>query len=165
MGVYHKPEPVYHKPVPVYPKPEPVYHKPKPVHPKPGPIYTKAAPLYNSAGPPYHHPPTYAPKIPKLYATHPPTYGKPAPLPAFVNLGPGQYQHEYGVTESPDEEAASAEEVVEEEIVENEEEKENSYQPSYMSTIAPAQEIAAMGEDAEALVDDVTDDVAESGEV
>jgi len=160
--VYHKPVPVYHKPEPVYHKPEPVYHKPEPVYQKPAPIYTKAAPLYNSAGPPYNQPQPYAPKIPKVYATHPPAYGKPAPLPAFVNLGPGQYQHEYGVTEAPDEEAVSEEE---EEIVEEEEEQKEPYEPSYMSTIAPAQEIAAIGEDAGALVDDVTDDVEEAEEI
>merc|ERR1711874_207146 len=166
------PAPQFKSYEPAYHKPEPVYHKPEPVYHKPAPTYSKHVPLYNSAGPPYHHPPvSYGPKIPKIYAKHPPaykkpappTYTKPAPLPAFVNLGPGQYQPTYAPTaEAPDEEAEpmedEEEEVAEEEVVVVEEE-ETPYQPSYTTTVAPSQELVAVGANEDAVVDDVTDDV------
>merc|ERR1711892_1504305 len=86
---YHKPAPLYHKPSPAYHKPAHSYHNPKP------------APLYKSAGPPYHNTPAY---VPHVYAKHPTTYRKPAPLSGFVNLGPF-----YTATEAPAEEEAPVE--------------------------------------------------------
>merc|ERR1711892_224937 len=77
---YHKPAPLYHKPSPAYHKPAPVYHKP--AHS-------------------YHNTPAY---VPHVYAKHPTTYRKPAPLSGFVNLG-----QVYTATEASAEEEAPVE--------------------------------------------------------
>merc|ERR1711892_1629183 len=87
------------------------------------------------------------------------TYSKPEPLPAFVNLG--QYQPTYTATEAPAEEAGPTEEAAPAEEAEPVEEaapvEPNPYRPSYTTTVIPALELVAVGEDETNIVDDVTD--------